>query len=78
MTEHVCEWKRNIDGHPNLPFKCTIEGCNELMWSSEAERRINATSRLSAENARYYAENTAVIALRGYLLDYADILERKP
>lgn len=37
----------------------------------------NATERLSVKNARYFAKNTRMIALRDYLQAYADILEGK-
>lgn len=38
---------------------------------------LNATERLSAENARYFAKETRMLALRKYLNDYADIREGK-
>ena len=77
MNEHVHEWVwiYRVGGAGPRYIGCSQ--CGEPMNSDEQMRRINATEALSAENARYFAEHTVMIALHGYLLDYANILEGK-
>ena len=90
MTEHVHEWKLTV-GHSNCKacHYSSIEGvacceiCNESIGPTEIERRLNATERLSAEDARQGTEFLSRVRnSRGYgfanaLRAYADILEGK-
>jgi len=83
MTEHVHEWARGDDGF--YPFICSE--CNRRMTKAEALTRINATERLSAEDARVAANDLqqsrqvnelltdieTIVTLRAY----TDILEGK-
>ena len=89
MTKHVCEWKwTEVEvSSPLGPFtdkyyRCLK--CPEKMYGHQAEARLNATERLSAETMRTYlhteqsVENydlwtSSLQALR----EYADILEGK-
>ena len=73
MTEHVHEWAI-IGKWAN----CVAQwNCAASLSPEEIERRLNATERLSVKNARYFAKETRMIALRHYLNGYADILEGK-
>ena len=88
MTEHVCEWILDTYRDPDEPERLSIgmfcfhKGCTEQRNRAEAEARINATERLSAEDARRGANR---IDLSGHsdldvmvrLRSYADILEGK-
>ncbi len=77
MTEHVCEFK---------PMLCECE-CGNTLTIAEICKRANATERLSAENARWIAEDYVLAYPEhlGYarskqtdaLKAYADILEGK-
>ena len=80
MTEHVCKWARGDDGF--YPFICSE--CNRRMTKSEALTRLNATERLSAEDATFahaiIAEHTSmgvnhIVCKR--LFSYTNILEGK-
>ena len=69
MTEHMHEWRFGYrsDGNYNLPgastpgFYCVHKECGYASgtWLSlvEAEARLNATERLSAEDARVAAND---------------------
>ncbi len=74
--EHVHKWELCGDEYER-GYVCY--GCTEVMGSDDPQiaRCLNATERLSAKHARYYAKNTKMIALRHYLNSYADILEGK-
>ena len=84
MTEHVHEWAFSIY-FPHI--YCNVKGCNETMAVLEAEARLNATSRLPAdEHFRWFADmveqapNLDEIEQKswsGALRAYADILEGK-
>ena len=81
MTEHVHEW-RILLVTPNsataqIRIRCRI--CNEPLLRQEAEARLNATERLSAETARDMPNCTNIgpIERERILLEYADILEGK-
>jgi len=74
MTEHVHEWNIIFDIVNECKVVCY---CQEEISQTEAEARLNATERLSVKNARYFAKETRMIALRHYLNGYADILEGK-
>ena len=82
MDEH--EWE--LDIIEGSIFRNTDDGL-EFMDLDEAQRRLNATERLSAENARWIAEDYVLAYPEhlGYarskqteaLLAYADTLEGK-
>jgi len=85
MTEHVHYW---CDPHifPSREqnyWVCHYEGCDERLTFKEAEARLNATERLSANKTRHMARVFRNISLELYaewivaLLDYSDILEGK-
>lgn len=53
--EHVCEWaiSTTYDGVMHFALvHCIVDGCDNTMRVSEAMRRLKATERLSAEDAR--------------------------
>ena len=90
MDEHVHVWRFGYlsGGNYNLPsastpgFYCTHKDCgyDSRTWLSlaEAEARLNATGRLSAEDAMHAEAHLAaslVFELADKMKDYADILE---
>ena len=89
MSEHECEWiamtlREPISQRGQFFFKCSRHDCPYLLTAPQVATRLNeydklkaATERLSAEHARYFADNTIMIALRDYLRAYADTLEGK-
>ena len=75
MDEHVHEWRWRYLGA--IP-KCKVDGCGKSMHYDEVERRLNATERLSAEDATVIANGwTSNATLRDTLRAYADTLEGK-
>ena len=76
MTEHVHEWEIDWDDGTAV---CRLPDCPARpLRDWEINERLNATERLSVKNARYFAKETRMLALRKYLTDYADTLEGKP
>jgi hypothetical protein len=86
MTEHVkeCrhpdghEWRVTFKSSDNLYGACTR--CPALLPIAEAERRFNATERLSAKEAKeiaFYLPVTIWKQTKKRLRAYADILEGK-
>jgi hypothetical protein len=82
MTEHVHEWRFGEDEFGRLIFVCGEPDCDVILKPEDAITRLNATERLSVEEAKVllgdypetYKENVqAVNALRAY----ADTLEGK-
>ena len=84
MTEHVHEWIP-WKGEPWF-FTCKDENCPRVLDILETTERVNATERLSAEDARFAVKR--IEAHIGYEWDddegtmcaldaYADILESK-
>ena len=71
MPEHVHEWRfapnieRVSDARTNTyGFYCVVnEECQEYILLPDAERRLNATDRLSAEDAMYLRHNLGAIML---------------
>ena len=56
MTEHVHEWKPEYDVEVyGESFQC---GCGDMMATDEIARRLNATERLSAEDALDASEDS--------------------
>ena len=90
MTKHVHEWIFHIEDDGVWWFYCK---CGAILTREEAEARLNATERLSAEDARAnilqiescefecqagpIELNTGYIRLRDDLQAYVDILEGK-
>ena len=74
MTEHVHEWVAIVNKDN---WKRIVCACGAHMRTHEIEARLNATERLSAEDAAYFAEETRMISLRDSLRAYANILEGK-
>ena len=84
MTEHVCEWRATVgvrshkweDGCECFLAKCRNIDCNKTLSWADVEARLNATERLSAEDARVIGqvhEGKTEDILRAY----ADMLEEK-
>ena len=71
MAEHVHEWVFNDVG--NAWAVCTDLGCGEKMGPLVIARRLNATERLSAEDAEMF--DNAIIYDTPALLEYASALE---
>ena len=76
MTEHVCVWARTLGGS----IRCAV--CGDSMTQKEELRRLNATERLSAEDAHmlYHAapqRSDEDYRRKDALFDYANILEGK-
>jgi hypothetical protein len=77
MTEHVCEWMWADDRF--VPYFCKVDGCDKEMSIEEAEARLNATQRLSAE---IVLQNIIIYGEGGFVTDqfldackaYADLL----
>ena len=51
LTKHVHEWKFRVDGHDEY-FRCFNLPCEEILEVEQAESRLNATERLSANMAK--------------------------
>lgn len=87
MTEHVHEWMISFSSNNPLDGVCRCQWCPAILDITQTERRLNATERLSAENALRLADALDNIALawdgkdagKGTkrLRAYADILEGK-
>ena len=88
MTEHVHEWiPRALDWDHTDGVCCNVRGCGAQMDNEEMNARLNATERLSAEDARVAANDLqqsrqvnelltdieTIVTLRAY----ADIREGK-
>ena len=52
MTEHVHEWRFGEDEFGRLIFVCGEPDCDVVLKPEEAITRLNATERLSVEDAR--------------------------
>ena len=74
MTEHVHEWECRYLG---IVPRCKVDGCGIYMHYDELERRLNATERLSAEDARRISNRKLPVSEHEELQAYADILEEK-
>ena len=75
MTEHVHEWIPEVYGQGFIGASCE---CEEVLTEAEVGLRLNATERLSAEDARtvsrgWRPEERLNVVLRAY----ADTLEEK-
>ena len=57
MTEHVHEWTWK-PWYEVRKFVCIAKDCHAILTTVEAERRLNATEKLSADAADYAAEFT--------------------
>ena len=89
MSECEHEWEIGlISKGVQLEFvgECAVDGCNEVLSQKEVNCRLNATERLSAEDAREASrllrllktQNVMVLAsTRHAIKTYADILESK-
>jgi len=79
MTEHVCEWELKAYLYVGVPiFDCKIKGCHEKLTVRQAESRINATSRLSADRVKSILEDRKLYSQDILALhEYADTLEGK-
>ena len=87
MTEHVHEWILDTYRDPDEPeglqigMFCWHKGCNERRYRTEAEARLNATERLSAELAREIGDCLYAGIIdherKSAVLAYADTLEGK-
>lgn len=76
--QHVCEWKWQEEPETGYWFYCTDPTCDEAMSTEEAERRLNAAGRLSAEMAQRAVNAKGFVGgLLSALRIYADILGRK-
>ncbi len=80
MTEYVHEWELIFKLDSFRRVRC--KHCPEQMLDYDIERRLNATERLSAEDARtmaFVSEHDELISSSGIrrLRAYADILEGK-
>ncbi len=83
MTEHVHEWIWT--GSMWEPYECKQCGAGVTLTKDQADARINATERLSAEDARCSAEAVLgdthgdrwIAPLADDLLAYANLLEEK-
>ena len=76
MTEHTKEWARTLGG----TIRCAV--CGERMSQTEELRRINATERLTAEDARTATKSIHLThqgrwKVHDALKAYANILEGK-
>jgi len=77
MTEHVHEYHPSRQADRSYLLTCLL--CPDTMTFGQASKRINATKRLSAEDARHILhlhaanENDDMWVLN----EYADILEGK-
>jgi hypothetical protein len=91
MTEHVHEWKARLKGWLVDGFYCTHPDCyRRLIWN-DVESRLNATERLSAEQAgrawalivtrdeviKFGPLTDEARAIKSGLKAYADTLEGK-
>ena len=83
MTEHVHKWRfYRASWSYETMARCTVKGCNESLDGDEVTRRLNATERLSAEDAHmlYHAapqRSDEDYRRKDALFDYANILEGK-
>ena len=83
MTEHVHEWRWQDNGEGYYWFFCDNgPDCNAELDTEEAEARLNATERLSAEDAKEaerFVPSWEVKhnQIKDALKDYANILEGK-
>lgn len=77
MDEHVHEWKLKAYLYIGVPvFRCAVKNCNAVLPVKEAEARLNATERLSAEDV--FPEGFAIVHPNlSKLIAYADTLEEK-
>ena len=75
MTEHVCKWE--FRGNGDIEIMCNHKNCWETLSFDQAEARLNATERLSANDARYYGELSGITLIRDAMQTYANILEGK-
>ena len=75
MTEHVCEWEVvwREDGRPEWMSKKR----DAVLSPNEITARLNATERLSAEDARGAIPQQINKRMADALQAYADILEGK-
>ena len=72
MDDHMHKWAMDYDG-----AECIHPECGATLNLREIESRLNATSRLSAKEARGYSEASVVMPkfLQNLLSEYADIIE---
>ena len=75
MTEHVHDLKVMLSISKNIYAVCPQ--CDECMDKEEIETRLNATERLSAEDARRISNRKLPVSEHEELQAYADILEGK-
>lgn len=83
MAEHVHEWKMFfpiiVDREREIVVaSCLVEGCKEERDWEWVERRINATERLSALDAKMARYGYQYEDVDKALTAYADIREEKP
>ena len=71
MTKHVHEWAIHITG------KVHCEECGVVLKPTKADAMLNATERLSAEDARRARYGYQYQDVDKALTAYADILEGK-
>ena len=77
------EWKLKAYLYVGVPvFACSGDNCDAMLSVREAETRLNATERLSAEMAREIGDCLYAGIIdherKSAVLAYADILEGKP
>ena len=72
MTEHVHEWELKAYLYVGVPiFGCKIKDCHEKLAVRQAEARINATERLSAEDVTLLSDHVMYMIITGHLSDGA-------
>lgn len=78
MNEHEHEW--GVGLHPKFlhaVVRCKHEGCAAWLTIDQANARLNATERLSAEDAKRALSRWLPADVSKAIRAYADILEGK-
>ena len=76
--QHECEWYMCANPAGEIYAMCRDIRCHgKVLKRDEIESRLNATERLSAEDARYYGELSGITLIRDAMIAYADTLEGK-
>ena len=61
MSDHVHEWRAETFAFEGTDLRCRI--CDDVLDDRELERRLNATERLSAEEATELRDVSFAVAL---------------